>query len=93
VPQIATVGLVGGFRDDGGIGTQQVSLIRRQPSRFPGRIHPHRRARARPLAAETVKPESTRSDLVNQAYGLTPAQIALMWQIAPPRMPIPLPVV
>jgi hypothetical protein len=26
-------------------------------------------------------------DLVNQAYGLTPAEIVLMWQTAPPRMP------
>ena len=24
-------------------------------------------------------------------YGLTPAEIALMWQTAPPRMPIPPP--
>ena len=29
------------------------------------------------------------SDLVNQAYALTPAEITLMWQTAPPRMPIP----
>jgi len=28
------------------------------------------------------------SDLVNAAYGLTPAEIALLWQTAPPRMPI-----
>jgi hypothetical protein len=27
------------------------------------------------------------SDLVNEAYGLTPEDIALMWQTAPPRMP------
>jgi hypothetical protein len=33
--------------------------------------------------------ERTLSDLVNQAYGLTPAEIALMWKTAPPRMPIP----
>ena len=68
-----------------------MSLIRRPPSRFPGRIHPHRRAHARPLAAETVKLERTLSDLVNQAYALTPAEIAVMWQTAPPRMPIPHP--
>jgi hypothetical protein len=30
-------------------------------------------------------------DLVNQAYGLTPKEIELMWQTAPPRMPIPNP--
>ena len=27
------------------------------------------------------------SDLVNQAYGLTPAEIELMWKTAAPRMP------
>ena len=31
--------------------------------------------------------ERTLSHLVNRAYGLTPAEIALMWQTAPPRMP------
>jgi len=35
--------------------------------------------------------ERTLSDLVNQAYALIPAEIALMWQAAPPRMPIPPP--
>jgi diketogulonate reductase-like aldo/keto reductase len=35
--------------------------------------------------------ERTLSDLVNQASGPTPAQITLMWQTAPPRMPIPPP--
>jgi hypothetical protein len=28
------------------------------------------------------------NDLVNQAYQLTPAEIELLWQTAPPRMPI-----
>jgi hypothetical protein len=46
---------------------------------------------ARARAAETLNLERTLSDLVNQAYGLTPAEIALMWQTAPPRMPIPPP--
>ena len=46
---------------------------------------------ARALAAETLKLERTLSDLVNQAYALTPAEIALMWQTAPPRMPIAAP--
>jgi hypothetical protein len=45
-------------------------------------------APARALATETLTLERTLSDLVNQAYGLTPAEIALMWQTAPPRMPI-----
>ena len=43
---------------------------------------------ARALAAETLTLERTLSDLVNQAYGLTPTEIELMWQTAPPRMPI-----
>jgi hypothetical protein len=28
------------------------------------------------------------SDLVNEAYGLTPAEVRLMWETAPPRMPV-----
>jgi diketogulonate reductase-like aldo/keto reductase len=44
---------------------------------------------ARAIAAEILKLELTLNDLVNQAYALTPAEIALMWQTAPPRMPIP----
>jgi hypothetical protein len=36
--------------------------------------------------------ERTLSDLVNQAYGLTPAEIALMWETVAPHMPIPPPV-
>ena len=43
---------------------------------------------SRALVAETLKLERTLSDLVNQAYALTPAEIDLMWQTAPPRMPI-----
>jgi hypothetical protein len=48
-------------------------------------------APSRALAAESLTLERTLSDLVNQAYALTPAEIALMWQTAPPRMPIPPP--
>ncbi len=43
---------------------------------------------ARTLAAEALKLEYEISDLVNEAYGLTPDEIALMWKTAPPRMPI-----
>jgi hypothetical protein len=42
---------------------------------------------ARTLAAETLKLERSLSHLVNQAYGLTQAEINLMWKTAPPRMP------
>ena len=48
-------------------------------------------APARALAAETLNLERTLSDLVNQAYALTPAETELMWKTAPPRMPIPPP--
>jgi hypothetical protein len=43
---------------------------------------------ARARAAETLKLEHTLSDLVNQASGLTPAEIDLVWTTAPSRMPI-----
>lgn len=42
---------------------------------------------ARTQAAEALQLERQLSDLVNEAYGLTPAEVALMWQTAPPRMP------
>ncbi len=38
--------------------------------------------------AEARQLEHKLSDLVNQAYGLTPEEIDLMWKTAPPRMPI-----
>jgi hypothetical protein len=44
---------------------------------------------ARARAAEAFKLDRALNDLVNQAYGLTPAETALMWKTAPPRMPIP----
>jgi hypothetical protein len=54
-------------------------------SAFPiSAFHPPSRA----LAAETLNLERTLSDIVNQAYGLTRAEIALMWQTAPPRLRI-----
>jgi hypothetical protein len=43
---------------------------------------------ARTLAAEALQLECRISDFVNQAYGLTPEEIDLMWKTAPPRMPI-----
>ena len=47
------------------------------------------RTPARARAAETLTLERTLSDLVNQAYALTPAEIELMWKTASPRMPVP----
>jgi hypothetical protein len=46
---------------------------------------------SRALAGETLKLECTLGGLVNQTYGLTPAEIGLMWKTAPPRMPVPPP--
>lgn len=42
---------------------------------------------ARAQAAEALQLERQLSDLVNEAYGLTPEEVALLWQTAPPRMP------
>lgn len=41
--------------------------------------------------AEAMRHEQRLSDLVNEAYGLTPDDVALMWRTAPPRMPVPPP--
>ncbi|MBL8793751.1 MAG: hypothetical protein JNM56_07600 [Planctomycetia bacterium] len=46
---------------------------------------------ARLLATEVLTLERQISDLVNAAYGLTPDEIQLMWDTAPPRMPLPRP--
>lgn len=43
-------------------------------------------ARVLTTVAQTL--ERQLSDLVNTAYGLTPAEVQLMWDTAPPRMPI-----
>ena len=67
--------------------TAAPSALRFLLSAFPISAFPSIRA----LAAETFKLERTLSDLVNQAYVLTPAEIDLMWKTAPPRMPIPSP--
>jgi len=42
---------------------------------------------ARAQAAEALQLERQLSDLVNEAYGLTPDEVALLWETAPPRMP------
>jgi hypothetical protein len=47
---------------------------------------------AQVIAREALGLERQISDLVNAAYGLTPAEVQLMWETAPPRMPIPGPI-
>jgi hypothetical protein len=44
---------------------------------------------ARKAARDALLLERRLSDLVNAAYGLTPDEVKLMWDTAPPRMPIP----
>jgi hypothetical protein len=46
---------------------------------------------ARLLEAEALQLEDRLHDLVNAAYGLTPDEVRLMWDTAPPRMPVPRP--
>jgi hypothetical protein len=43
---------------------------------------------ARRAAAEILRLERDLSDRVNAAYGLTPEDVRLMWETAPPRMPL-----
>ena len=44
---------------------------------------------ARQLVGDALTLERQLSDLVNEAYGLTPDEVNLLWDTAPPRMPIP----
>ena len=46
---------------------------------------------AQALAHEARTLEQQVSDLVNAAYGLTPSDMKLMWETAPPRMPVEAP--
>lgn len=39
------------------------------------------------FAAKTLTLERTLSDLINQAYGLTPEEVQLLWATATLRMP------
>ena len=54
------------------------------------RLHEAHTASVQPLQAnarEANQLERRVSDLVNEAYGLTPDDVILMWETAPPRMP------
>ena len=65
-----------------------LTLIRRRPSRVAGRMHPHHRARPRPRR-RNLDPGAHPQRLVNQAYALTPAEIALIWQAGTLRVAVP----
>ncbi|NTU78518.1 MAG: hypothetical protein HGA45_03805 [Chloroflexales bacterium] len=45
-------------------------------------------APAQQSRAEALRLERRLADLVNAAYGLTPEEVALLWETAPPRMPV-----
>lgn len=72
--------------------------------RVPGKkLSPSSLAQLRAAYAERVEPLGSRAsreaelerevaDLVNDAYGLTQDDVALLWATAPPRMPAPAPV-
>jgi hypothetical protein len=63
----------------GGLSPQQVKRL--------GEVYREYAIPIRNRRAEAEKLEARLADLVNQAYGLTPEEIDLMWRTAPPRMP------
>ena len=60
-----------------------IAALKRLREEYAGTIEP-----ARLLAAESLGLERQLHDLVNAAYGLTAEEVRLMWDTAPPRMPI-----
>jgi hypothetical protein len=53
--------------------------------------HEHTIVPTRVIARDARVLEQEVSDLINGAYGLTPAEVELMWGTSPPRMPISAP--
>jgi hypothetical protein len=84
-PSSPSVRFSGPLRDLADLDTAQNS------GRIPRPVSTHSIEPTRAIAAETSNLERALSDLVNQAYSPTPAEIALTWQTASPRMPIPAP--
>ena len=68
---------------DSGLNPKALKEVREVYNDYAPKIQAH--------PAEALSLEIQLSDLVNQAYGLTPEEIDLMWKTAPPRMPIPNP--
>jgi hypothetical protein len=68
---------------DAGLTPKALKELREVYNDYAPNIQTHR--------AEALTLETQLSDLVNQAYGLTTEEIDLMWETAPPRMPIPKP--
>lgn len=85
-----------GLNVDAFVAALRVARGRRRPL-SPAGVAAARRAWAEtvaPIAAslrEAQRHERRLADLVNDAYGLTPEEVALTWATAPPRMPVPPP--
>ncbi len=65
---------------------QSVAEVKRLKAEHAGSVVP-----LQTLSGEAGALEARVSDLVNAAYGLTPDEIKLMWDTAPPRMPLAAP--
>lgn len=76
-----------------------VEEVRKRQPKAAGRLTPAALKDLRAGYAEQATPVQQRqvealtlerrlADLVNQAYGLTPEEIELLWRAAPPRMPV-----
>jgi type I restriction-modification system DNA methylase subunit len=67
-------------KPEGGLSPAALKAVRQVYSDYAPQIQSRK--------TEALTLEHRLSDLVNQAYGLTPEEIDLMWKTAPPRMPI-----
>jgi hypothetical protein len=63
--------------------TLSVAAVKHVKEQFAAAVEP-----LNALAKEADRLERQVSDLVNEAYGLTPDEVKLMWDTAPPRMPV-----
>jgi hypothetical protein len=61
-------------------GPRQVAALRHAHAEYAPRLNS--------LAAVAAGLERKLAQLVNEAYGLTPEEVDLMWRTAPPRMPV-----
>lgn len=66
-----------------GTSTVTAGELRRLRDEFDHVVTPLREG-----AREALRLEAEVSNLVNEAYGLTPEEVDLLWRTAPPRMPL-----
>jgi hypothetical protein len=76
-----------------------IEEVRKRRPRAAGKLSPagvralrdgyaEQAAPARADQAEALRLERRLAELVNAAYGLTPEDVALLWETAPSRMPV-----